>query len=110
MILFALNVNNLNDSAQQSKLDSYCPHPYLRNCGFGCPEAHPGSGNGLGLGIWTIAAGMWKKFVPMTIVSSVIFIRRIAVASTDTYEENIWFILMVIAITVLAMWYTFIVS
>lgn len=61
------------------------------------------------LGLWTFAVGMWKKSVPMTIVSSMpfIFIRQIVVASTEGYQENIWFILLTLVITLLTLWYTF---
>lgn len=61
------------------------------------------------LGLWTFTAGMWKKSVPVTIVSSVLFIyvRQIAVASTPTYQENIWMILAAVAIALAGMWYSF---
>ena len=62
------------------------------------------------LGLWTFAAGMWKKSVPMTIVSSVLFIylRQIVVASTENYQESIGFLIAVALITSLTMWYTFV--
>lgn len=61
------------------------------------------------LGLWTFTAGMWKKSVPVTIVSSVLFIyvRQIAVASTENYQETVWMILAAVAIALAGIWYSF---
>lgn len=61
------------------------------------------------LGLWTFVAGMWKKSVPVTIVSSVLFIyiRQIAVASTETYEETVWMILAAGILALAGIWYIF---
>lgn len=61
------------------------------------------------LGLWTFAVGMWKKSVPMTIVSSIVFIflRQIVIAATDNNRESPMIVLGIVAVTLIAMWYTF---
>jgi len=61
------------------------------------------------LGLWTFAVGMWKKSVPMTIVSSVVFIflRQIVIASSENQQDSIGFLCAVTAVSALALWYTF---
>ena len=61
------------------------------------------------LGLWTFVAGMWRKSVPVTIVSSVIFIylRQLVIASTENYRENVWILLAAGAIASAGMWYAF---
>lgn len=61
------------------------------------------------LGLWTFAAGMQRKSVTVTIVSSVIFIflRQLVVASSENYQEAIGLVLADIAISLLALRYTF---
>lgn len=61
------------------------------------------------LGLWTLAAGMIRKSVAVTIVSSVVFIflRQVVIASSKNHQENIWVVLTTAAITAVAMWYIF---
>lgn len=62
------------------------------------------------LGLWSFAAGMIKKSVTVTIVSSVIFIylRQIVIATSETYQENVWMVLAVLMLSFLALRYTFV--
>lgn len=61
------------------------------------------------LGLWTLAAGMIRKSVVVTVVSSVVFIflRQIVIASSKSQQENIWVVLFTAGITAVAMWYMF---
>lgn len=61
------------------------------------------------LGLWSFAAGMVKKSVAATIVSSILFIylRQIVIAASDTYQENIGEVVAALAITFVALRYTF---
>lgn len=61
------------------------------------------------LGLWTFVAGMLKKSATVTIVSSIIFIffRQMVITASENNQENIWFVLFVIAVTIVALWYTF---
>lgn len=61
------------------------------------------------LGLWTLAAGMIRKSVVVTVVSSVVFIflRQIVIASSKSQQENIWVVLFTAGITAAAMWYMF---
>lgn len=62
------------------------------------------------LGLWSFAAGMVKKSVAVTIVSSVIFIylRQIVIAASDNYQESVWVVLGALAITVCALRCTYV--
>lgn len=61
------------------------------------------------LGFWTLAAGMIRKSVVVTVVSSIVFIflRQIVIASSKSQQENIWVVLITAGITAAAMWYMF---
>ena len=61
------------------------------------------------LGLWTFAAGMVKKSVAVTIVSSLVFIflRQIVITASEDQRESIWVVLAAVGITAAAMWYTF---
>lgn len=61
------------------------------------------------LGLWSFAVGMIKKSVSATIVSSVLFIylRQFVVAASENYQENVWVVLAVLALSFLALRYTF---
>ncbi|MCM1144495.1 MAG: ABC transporter permease [Blautia sp.] len=61
------------------------------------------------LGLWSFVAGMIKKSVTVTIVSSVIFIylRQIVIAASENYQESIWVVLGAAAISAFALQYTF---
>lgn len=61
------------------------------------------------LGLWTFAAGMHRKSVTVTIVSSLLFIflRQVVVASGKEPRESLGVMLVLITITALALWYTF---
>lgn len=61
------------------------------------------------LGLWTFAAGMVKKSVAATIVSSVLFIflRQIVITADGSQQEGVWVVLITIGITAAAMWYVF---
>lgn len=61
------------------------------------------------LGLWTFAAGMVKKSVAVTIVSSLVFIflRQIVITASEDQRESIWVVLATVGITAAVMWYTF---
>ena len=61
------------------------------------------------LGLWTFAAGMVKKSVAVTIVSSILFIflRQLVITASENQRESIWVVLATVGITAAAMWYTF---
>lgn len=61
------------------------------------------------LGLWTFAAGMVRKSVAVTIVSSVLFIflRQIVITADGSGQEGIGVILTTVGITAAAMWYVF---
>lgn len=61
------------------------------------------------LGLLTFALGMIKKSVSATIVCSMIliFLRQIVIASGETHEDPLWFVLALICVTALAVYYTF---
>ena len=61
------------------------------------------------LGLWTFVAGMVKKSVTVTIVSSIIFIflRQIVITSGENQQENIWMVLAAVIISLAALQYTF---
>ncbi len=61
------------------------------------------------LGLWTFAAGMCRKSVTMTIVSSLLFIflRQLVISSCKEPRESPGVVLITVAITAAALWYTF---
>lgn len=61
------------------------------------------------LGLWTFAAGMVKKSVTVTIVSSMVFIflRQIVITASENQRESIGVVLVTVGITAAVMWYTF---
>ncbi|MCM1026442.1 MAG: ABC transporter permease [Roseburia sp.] len=61
------------------------------------------------LGLWSFAAGMLRKSVTVTIVSSMVFIflRQVVVSASVNYRESIRVVLAAVVITLLALWYTF---
>jgi len=61
------------------------------------------------LGLWSFAAGMIKKSVTVTIVSSIIFIyvRQIIITASENYQENVWMVLAAVVISLIALRYTF---
>ncbi|MCM1050183.1 MAG: ABC transporter permease [Clostridiales bacterium] len=61
------------------------------------------------LGLWSFAAGMIRKSVVVTIVSSIIFIylRQIVITASENYQESLGLVLAVVIISVAALWYTF---
>ena len=60
------------------------------------------------LGLWTFVAGMWKKSVITTVVSSLvlIFLRQLVITSSEYYREDIWVFLAVLAATGVAVFLT----
>ena len=61
------------------------------------------------LGLWTFAAGMVRKSVAVTIVSSVLFIflRQIVITAGGSGQEGMGVVLITVGITAAAMWYVF---
>ena len=61
------------------------------------------------LGLWTFAAGMVRKSVVVTVVSSVVFIilRQAVIVSIPGQQENVRVVLITAGITAAAVWYTF---
>lgn len=59
------------------------------------------------LGVWTFIAGMIKKSVPTTLVSSMIFIylRQFILAGTDTTEDSWLAVIIMIALTAAGVYY-----
>lgn len=61
------------------------------------------------LGLWTFAAGMLRKSVTVTIISSLffIFLRQLIIASCKEPRESPVMVLSVLMITAAALWYAF---
>lgn len=61
------------------------------------------------LELWTFVAGMVKKSVTVTIVSSIIFInlRQLVITASENYQENLWTVLAAVIISLVALRYTF---
>ncbi|MGO0881267.1 ABC transporter permease [Clostridioides difficile] len=59
-------------------------------------------------GIWTFIIGMIKKSISTTIVSSIIFItlRQFILAGTNTSQENLIEVLILVILTVIGVYYT----
>lgn len=60
------------------------------------------------LGIWTFIVGMWKKSVPMTIISSMLFIflRQLVISGAADYRESPLVLMLVFLLTVIGVVYT----
>ena len=61
------------------------------------------------LGLWTFAAGMVKKSVTVTIVSSIVFIffHQVVITASENQQENVWTVLAAVIISLAALQYTF---
>ncbi len=59
------------------------------------------------LGIWTFVVGMMRKSIPVTLVSSIIFInlRQFILAGTNTTQDSLISILIIVSITLIGIYY-----
>ncbi|MCJ0222489.1 ABC transporter permease subunit [Clostridioides difficile] len=59
------------------------------------------------LGIWTFVVGMIRKSIPVTLVSSIIFInlRQFILAGTNTTQDSLISVFIIVGITVIGIYY-----